>query len=94
MPCVEWFNAQDAAYRQLVLPPDVKARVAIEAGISLGWREYVGECGEMLSLEHFGASAAYTTLFEQFGFTADRAVAAAHAALQRVGEVSGETTGS
>jgi transketolase len=66
-----------------VLPPQVTARVSIEAGIAQGWRELVGAAGEIVSLEHFGASAAYTTLFEQFGLTPDRVVAAAHASRQK-----------
>ena len=77
MPCVEWFRAQDAAYQQTVLPPAVRARVGVEAGVALGWREFVGDAGECVSLEHFGASAPYKTLFEQFGLTAERVVAAA-----------------
>jgi transketolase len=94
MPCVEWFNAQDDAYRQQVLPPNVRARVSVEAGIAQGWREFVGEAGEIVSIEHFGASAAYTTLFEQFGFTVDHVVAAAHGTLQKLGAITGTTTGS
>jgi transketolase len=94
MPCVEWFNAQDDAYRQQVLPPNVRARVSVEAAIAMGWREIVGEAGEIVSLEHYGASAAYTTLFEQFGFTPDRVVAAARASLQKLGAITGATTGS
>ncbi|WP_233507942.1 transketolase [Spongiactinospora gelatinilytica] len=94
MPCVEWFRAQDRAYREEVLPHDIRARVAVEAGIAMGWREFVGEEGEVLSLEHFGASAPYRTLFEQFGLTADRVVAAANASLARTGADKGETTGN
>ncbi|WP_245690956.1 transketolase [Sinosporangium album] len=94
MPCVEWFRTQDAAYRQTVLPPSVHARVAVEAGIALGWREFVGEHGEVVSLEHFGASAPYRTLFEQFGLTAERVAAAAKASLARTGADKGETTGN
>lgn len=94
MPCVEWFRAQEPAYRQTVLPPAVRARVAVEAGISLGWREFVGDAGEVLSLEHFGASAPYKTIFEQFGLTADRVVAAAKASLAKTGADKGETTGN
>jgi len=83
MPCVEWFNAQDDAYRQQVLPPNVRARVSIEAGIPLGWREFVGEAGEIVSIDHFGASAAGARLFEEFGFTVDHVVAAAHASVAK-----------
>ncbi|MFI6297500.1 transketolase [Nonomuraea sp. NPDC050790] len=94
MPCVEWFHGQDSAYRQSVLPPSVKARVAVEAGIGLGWREFVGEAGETVSLEHFGASAPYKTLYEQFGLTAERVAAAAKASLAKLGHDKGETTGN
>jgi transketolase len=94
MPCREWFFEQDQAYRQTVLPTGVKARVSVEAAVGLGWRDLVGDAGEIVSIEHYGASAAYTTLFEQFGFTPDHVVAAAHASLERVGLVTGTTTGS
>jgi transketolase len=94
MPCQEWFRAQDQSYRQRVLPPDVRARVSVEAGIAMSWRDLVGDDGECVSLEHYGASAPYTVLFEQFGFTPDRVVAAARAALSRVGEIQGFTTGN
>ncbi|MFC4062024.1 transketolase [Planomonospora corallina] len=94
MPCVEWFHAQDAAYRQTVLPPSVRARVAVEAGIALGWREFVGDDGVVVSLEHFGASAPYRTLFQQFGLTAERVVAAAKGSLAKTGADKGETTGN
>ncbi|GLX96865.1 transketolase [Herbidospora sp. NBRC 101105] len=94
MPCVEWFHAQDAAYRQEVLPPNVHARVAVEAGIALGWREFVGDDGVVVSLEHFGASAPYRTLYEQFGLTAERVAAAAKASLAKTGADKGETTGN
>nr|WP_281292242.1 transketolase [Actinomadura decatromicini] len=97
MPCVEWFEAQTDAYRQEVLPPGVKARVSVEAGIALGWRAYVGDAGESVSLEHFGASADYKTLFLQFGITSERVVAAAKASLIRASVKDagrGETTGN
>ncbi|MBB6548974.1 transketolase [Nonomuraea rubra] len=94
MPCVEWFNGQDIAYKQTVLPSSIRARVAVEAGIALGWHEFVGECGEVVSLEHFGASAPYKTLYEQFGLTADRVAAAARASLAKLGQDKGETTGN
>ncbi|GAA2794137.1 transketolase [Nonomuraea dietziae] len=94
MPCVEWFHGQDSAYRATVLPSDVKARVAVEAGIALGWREFVGDAGEVVSLEHFGASAPYKTLYEQFGLTAERVAAAAKASLAKLGFDKGETTGN
>jgi transketolase len=94
MPCVEWFLSQDRAYQQLVLPPAIKARVSVEAGVPLGWRELVGEAGEIVAINHFGASAAGPVLFEQFGFTPDRVVAAAHASLERIGHITGSTTGN
>ncbi|HZZ95429.1 MAG TPA: transketolase [Jatrophihabitantaceae bacterium] len=85
MPCVEWFEAQPASYRQEILPPEIKARVSVEAAVKQGWREFVGEAGETVSIEHYGASAEGDVLFEQFGFTPDRVVAAAHSALQHAG---------
>jgi transketolase len=94
MPCREWFEAQEASYQQEVLLPEVRARVSVEAAVSLGWREFVGDHGECVSLEHFGASAPYQILFEQYGITPDRVVAAAHASLSRVGATSGPTTGN
>ncbi|WP_426007532.1 transketolase [Paenarthrobacter sp. NyZ202] len=77
MPCVEWFNKQDEAYRESVLPASVKARVSVEAGLSQGWREFVGDAGRSISLEHFGASADYKRLFQEFGITAEAVAAAA-----------------
>ncbi|MEV5574245.1 transketolase [Spirillospora sp. NPDC052269] len=97
MPSVEWFEEQDDSYKQEVLPPGVRARVAIEAGIGLGWRYYVGDAGELVSLEHFGASADHKTLFEQFGFTAERVAAAARASRIKAaapGAGRGSTTGN
>jgi transketolase len=94
MPCLEWFRAQPSSYQQQVLPPDIKARVSIEAAVPQGWREIVGDSGEIVSIDHFGASAEGDVLFEQFGFTPDRVVAAAHAALERAGRVRGTTTGN
>ena len=94
MPCVEWFDAQPPSYQQQVLPPDIKARVSVEAGVTQGWREIVGDAGEIISIDHFGASAEGNVLFEQFGFTPDRVVAAAHAALERAGQIRGTTTGN
>ena len=73
-PCLEWFNEQPLSYRQSVLTPTSKLRVSIEAGVSQGWREYVGENGIIISIDHFGASAGATKLFTEFGFTVDRIV--------------------
>jgi transketolase len=83
-PSLEWFAEQDAAYRESVLPASVKARVSIEAGLSLGWKEYVGDAGRSVSIEHFGASADYKTLFREFGITTEAAVAAAKESLAAV----------
>ena len=72
LPCWERFEAQDAAYRDSVLPRDVRARVSVEAGVSLGWDRWVGDEGAIVGLDHFGASAPAGTIFEKFGFTVDR----------------------
>jgi transketolase len=85
MPSREWFEAQDQAYRDQVLPPSVKARVSVEAGVALGWRDYVGDAGRIISLEHFGASADYQTLYREFGITAEAVVAAARDSIQAAG---------
>lgn len=77
MPCLEWFDEQDEAYRDSVLLPSVRARVAIEAGSTLGWWKYVGDRGHIIGIDHFGASADQQVLFEEFGITVDAVVAAA-----------------
>jgi transketolase len=82
MPCREWFDEQDQAYRDSVIPPTVKARVSVEAGIAQGWREVVGDHGRIVSLDHFGASADYATIFRQFGITADAVVLAAEESIR------------
>ncbi|MGH6657934.1 MAG: transketolase [Actinocrinis sp.] len=84
MPCVEWFDAQDAAYRESVLPAAVKARVAVEAGVAQPWYRFVGDAGRVVSLEHYGASADFVTLFREFGITADAVEAAARESLATV----------
>jgi len=81
LPCFEWFAAQDQAYRDSVLPPSVRARVSVEAGIAQPWHQLLGDAGEAVSLEHYGASAAYTVLYEQFGLTTENVVAAARRSL-------------
>ena len=81
-PCVEWFDEQDETYRSSVLPANVTARVSVEAGLALGWSKYVGGKGESVSIEHFGASADYKTLFSKFGMTVDAVVAAAKKSLK------------
>lgn len=77
MPCLEWFAAQPAAYRDAVLPPSVTARVAVEAGIAQCWHKWVGDRGQIVSVEHYGESADYTTLFQEFGLTPGAVFAAA-----------------
>jgi transketolase len=89
MPCVEWFAAQDASYQEEVLPRRVRARVSVEAGIALGWRGFVGDAGECVSLEHFGASASYQDLYQHFGFTTEKVVAAARSSLAKAGRDTG-----
>jgi transketolase len=85
MPCREWFDAQDQAYRDAVLPPIVKARVSVEAGVAQGWREVVGDHGRIVSLEHFGGSADFATLFAEFGITAEAVVLAAEDSIRAAG---------
>jgi transketolase len=80
---LEWFARQPQDYRDKVLPPEIKARVSIEAGIKMGWREYVGEKGEIVSIDHFGASASHTKLFTEFGFTIENVVASAKRSLEK-----------
>ncbi|MBM9462607.1 transketolase [Aeromicrobium sp. YIM 150415] len=82
MPCREWFEEQSSEYRDSVIPPSVRARVSIEAGVALGWRDVVGDAGRIVSLEHFGASAPFGTLYEKFGLTSEAAVAAAKESIQ------------
>lgn len=84
MPSIEWFEQQTQAYRDEVLPPTVKARVSVEAGIRQGWREYVGDAGRMVSLEHFGASADYKRIFQEVGITAEAVAQAAKDSIEAV----------
>ncbi|MEW2504406.1 transketolase [Amycolatopsis sp. CA-161197] len=77
MPCVEWFDAQEQSYRDAVLPPAVKARVSVEAGVAQSWHRFTGDAGVNVSIEHFGASADAATLFREFGFTPEHVVEAA-----------------
>jgi transketolase len=86
MPSVEWFDAQDAAYRDQVIPPSVRARVSVEAGIAQPWYRFLGDAGEAISIEHYGASADYQTLYREFGLTTEAVVDAARRSLQRVEE--------
>ena len=80
-PCLEWFDEQSADYRESVLPSSVVARVSVEAGLSLGWSKYVGPFGQSVSIEHFGASADYKTLFREFGITTEAVVAKARVSI-------------
>jgi transketolase len=77
MPCVEWFESQPSDYRDSVLPPSVSARVAVEAGVAQCWHKLVGDTGKIVSIEHYGESADYKTLFREYGFTAEAVAAAA-----------------
>ena len=81
MPCVEWFESQSQEYRDSVLPPEVPARVAVEAGIAQSWYKFVGDTGEIISIERYGESADDKTLFREFGFTPEAVVAAAARAI-------------
>ncbi len=81
MPCLEWFDAQPQQYRDEVLPPQVRARVSVEAGVAQPWHRLLGDAGRAVSLEHFGASADYQTLFAEFGITSAAVVAAARASI-------------
>ncbi|MFL6158563.1 MAG: transketolase [Marmoricola sp.] len=82
MPCREWFDAQDASYRDSVLPPEIRARVSVEAAVAQGWREVVGDAGRIVSIEHYGASAQYTELYDKFGFTSAAVVSAAEESIR------------
>lgn len=77
MPCLEWFDEQEQAYRDSVLLPTVRARVAVEAGATLGWWRYVGDHGKVIGIDHFGASADQSVLFHEFGITTEAIIAAA-----------------
>lgn len=81
-PCLEWFDEQSDEYRSTVLPEQITSRVSVEAGLCLGWSKYVGSRGVSVSIEHFGASADYKTLFNKFGITAEAVVAAAKKAIK------------
>ena len=91
MPCREWFDAQDDAYRDSVLPPAVRARVSVEAGVAQGWRDLVGDAGRIVSLDHYGASADQATLFREFGFSGEAVVAAARDSLAAAGDPAAPT---
>jgi transketolase len=83
MPCVEWFDEQDESYRREVLPSAIRARVSVEAGITAPWRLFTGDAGASIGVDHFGASADYKKLYQEFGITAERVAAAARDSLAR-----------
>jgi transketolase len=83
MPCWELFDSQPKTYRDAVLPPDVSARLAVEAGCSMGWHKYVGDGGDVISIERFGASAPIDVVMDKFGFSSDNVVARAQALIGR-----------
>ncbi len=77
MPCFEWFEAQDQSYRDTVIPPGVRARVSVEAGVKQGWREYVGDAGRIVSIDRYGASADYERIYQEYGITGEAVAQAA-----------------
>jgi transketolase len=81
MPCREWFDEEDESYKDSVIPPEIRARVSIEAGVGIGWRDLVGDAGRVISINHYGASASASVLFKEFGFTPETVVAAAQSSL-------------
>ena len=85
-PCLEWFSEQTAEYKEAVLPSQVKARVSIEAGVTAGWREYIGDAGITIGIDHFGASASAATLFNEYGFTAEAVAHAAKTSIEKAGK--------
>jgi transketolase len=89
MPSREWFEQQDSGYRDSVVPPQLRARVAVEAGVSFGWRDVLGDAGRFVGIEHFGASADYQTLYEKFGITAEAVAAAARESLEAAQHTGG-----
>jgi transketolase len=84
MPCREWFDEQDTAYRDQVIPPTVKARVSVEAGVAQGWREVVGDHGRIVSIETYGASADYARIFQEYGITGEAVADAARDSIRSV----------
>jgi transketolase len=82
MPCVEWFKDQPQSYRDEVLPTKVKARVSVEAGLTSGWREFVGDSGVSVGIDHYGASADYKTLYKEFGITTEAVIEAAKKSME------------
>jgi len=85
-PCLEWFAETENSYKESVFPSSVKARVSVEAGVGQGWRDFVGDAGEIISLQHFGASASAGTLFKEYGFTKEAVVEAAKKSIKKAGK--------
>ena len=85
VPCMDFFTEQDQAYRDEVLPPAVRARVSVEAGIAQSWYRWIGDAGDHIGIEHYGASADYQTLYKEFGITTDAVVAAAQTSIAAAG---------
>lgn len=85
-PCLEWFAETSSEYQESVLPSSVRARVSVEAGVTAGWREYVGDAGVSIGLNHFGASAAAGILFKEFGFTPEAVALAAKESIAKAGK--------
>jgi len=85
MPCREWFDEQPESYRETVIPPTVKARVSVEAGVAQGWREVVGDLGRSVSIEHYGASAAFARIYSEFDITAEAVARAAEDSVAAAG---------
>ena len=89
MPCMEHFAGQDQAYRDSVLPPGCRARVSVEAAATFGWDRWVGEQGETIGMERFGASAPAGALYKHFGFTSERVAERGRAVVERVNKNRG-----
>jgi transketolase len=83
MPCLEWFQEQDASYQEEVLPAAMRARVSVEAGITPPWKIFVGDAGESVGVDHYGASAAEAVLYKEYGVTAEAVAAAARSSIAR-----------
>ena len=83
MPCTEWFTEQDASYQEEVLPAAMRARVSVEAGITPPWKIFVGDAGESIGVDHYGASAAAAVIYEKFGITAEAVAAAAKSSIAK-----------
>jgi transketolase len=83
MPCVEWFHQQDASYQEEVLPAALRARVSVEAGITPPWKIFVGDAGQSVGVDHYGASASQPVLYKEFGLTAEAVAAAAKASIAK-----------